>query len=295
MNGFVSTDGTPPEEIRNHFLHVSPGWVDLMKIPFVAGRDFHASDTYPGAAIVNETFAKQHFGGSNPVGKQFEKVEGNGERLRFQIVGLVRDARYQNMRDRILPTVYVPFQWIRPYDRATFIVRTSNRDPLALAPMLRQEVARARPGFRVSNVRTQKELNESHTVRERLLATLAIFFSIVALSLAGLGLYGVFEYSVLQRRREIGIRMAIGAQAGGIVRLVTVNVLTMVIAGALVGLALGVASARFLEKLLYQVEPTEFGVLALPSIAILLSALLAALPAAIRAVRIDPAKMLRSE
>ncbi len=301
MNGFVSTDGTPPEEIRNHFLHVSPGWVDLMKIPFVAGRDFHASDTYPGAAIVNETFAKQHFGGLNPVGKQFEKVEGDGKRLRFQIVGLVHDARYQNMRDRIIPTVYVPFQWIesngapRLYDRATFIVRTSNRDPLALAPILRQDVARARAGFRVSNIRTQKELKESHTVRERLLATLAIFFSFVALSLAGVGLYGVFEYSVLQRRREIGIRMAIGAQAGGIVRLVTVNVLAMVIAGGLVGLALGVASARFLEKLLYQVKPTEFGVLALPSITILVAALLAALPAAIRAVRIDPAKMLRSE
>jgi len=69
MNGFVSTNGAPPEEIRNHFLNVSPGWVDLMKIPFVAGRDFHASDTYPGAAIVNETFVKQHFGGLNPVGK----------------------------------------------------------------------------------------------------------------------------------------------------------------------------------------------------------------------------------
>jgi len=233
--------------------------------------------------------------------KQFEKVEGDGKRLRFQIVGLVRDALYQNMRDPIIPTVYVPFQWIesdgtsRPYDRATFIVRTSNRDPLAVAPMLRQEVTRARPGFRVSNIRTQKELIESHTVRERLLATLAIFFSIVALSLAGLGLYGVFEYSVLQRRREIGIRMAIGAQPGGIVRLVTVNVLAMVVVGGVLGLALGVASARFLEKLLYHVKPTEFGALALPSITILLAALLAALPAAIRAVRIDPAKMLRSE
>jgi ABC-type antimicrobial peptide transport system permease subunit len=113
--------------------------------------------------------------------------------------------------------------------------------------------------------------------------------------LAGIGLYGLLDYSVFQRRREIGIRMAIGAQPGGIARLVTVDVFSMVLAGALAGLALGMASVRYIETLLYQVKVTDLGVLALPSLSILAAALLAALPAVIRAVRIDPVMMLRAE
>jgi putative ABC transport system permease protein len=205
------------------------------------------------------------------------------------------------MREPITPTVYVPFLPVGAtgalahVGHATFIVRTSSANPLALASTLRQEVPRARAGFRVSNIRTQKELDQSHTVRERLLATLALFFAVVALLLASVGLYGVLDYSVLQRRREIGIRMAIGAEAGGIARLVTMDVFGMVVAGAVAGLALGLASVRYLESLFYQVKPTDLSMLALPSLAILAAALLAALPAVIRAVRIDPVTMLRSE
>jgi putative ABC transport system permease protein len=205
------------------------------------------------------------------------------------------------MREPITPTAYCPFRSIEAISawqsrsRATFIVRTTSGNPLALASVLRQEIPRARPEFRVSNIRTQRELNLQHTVRERLLAVLAMFFAAVALMLAGVGLYGVLDYSVLQRRREIGIRMAIGAQAGVIARLITVEVFSMVAVGALVGVALGIASGRYIESLFYQVKPTDWGVLALPSLAIVVAALLAALPAVVRAVRIDPAAMLRSE
>ena len=128
-----------------------------------------------------------------------------------------------------------------------------------------------------------------------LLAMLALFFAIVALLLAGVGLYGVLDYSVVQRRREIGIRLAIGAQPGDIARRVTTEVFGMVVVGATAGLALGLASTRYLEDLLYQVKATDFGILALPSMTILAAALLAALPAVIRAVRIDPVTMLRAE
>ena len=180
-------------------------------------------------------------------------------------------------------------------NRATFIVRTASSDPLTLARVLRQEVSAARHDFRVSNIRTQMEIIQSQTVRERLLAMLAMFFAVVALLLAGVGLYGVLDYSVLQRRREIGIRMAIGAQAPGIARLVTMDIFSMVLAGAIAGLALGMASVRYIETLFYQVKATDLGVLAIPSLTILAAALLAALPAVIHAVRIDPAKMLRAE
>jgi ABC-type antimicrobial peptide transport system permease subunit len=139
------------------------------------------------------------------------------------------------------------------------------------------------------------EINLSHTVRERLLATLALFFAIVAFVLAGIGLYGVLHYSVLERRREIGIRIAVGAQAGGIARLVTMEVFSMVLLGAVVGVGLGMVSVRYIESLFYQVKATDLQMLAVPSLAILAGAFLAALRPVMHAVRIDPATMLRVE
>ena len=298
-NGFVLIDGVPASDVLGYFLAVSPGWLATMKIPLIDGRDFRAGDTFPGVAIVNEAFAKAYCGGEDPVGKWFERT-GN-QRERIQIVGLVRDARYRNMREPITPTAYVPFAQtdaqgaLVPQGSGTFIVRTSSRNPLAVASILRREVPRARPEFRVSNIRTQQELIDRHTIRERLLATLALFFAAVGVLLGGVGVYGVLEYSVLQRRREISIRMAIGAPAGDIVRLVTANVFLMVLAGAAVGLMLGVESVRYIESLLYQVKATDIAVLALPAVVILAAALLAAMPAVFHAVRIDPATMLRAE
>ena len=124
---------------------------------------------------------------------------------------------------------------------------------------------------------------------------LALFFAAVALLLAGIGLYGVLDYSVFERRREIGIRIAIGAQPGDIALRVTADIFCMVLAGALAGLALGFAAERYVGTLLYQVKAADPAMLAIPSLTILAAALLAALPAVVRAVRIDPVEMLRSE
>jgi predicted permease len=295
QNGFIGVNGAPPGERLAYFLNVSPGWIETMKIPLMDGRDFRASDTYPGTAIVNEAFAKEYFHGENPVGKWFYRTY-NG--LRCDIVGLVRDAQYRNVREPIAPTAYIPLR-LESSDEAlgsaTFLVRTARENPLTLAPMLRQEVRRARSEFRVSNIRTQKEINQAQMVRERLLAMLALFFAVVALVLAAVGLYGVLDYSVLQRRREIGIRMALGAQAMGVARLVTVDVFAMVLLGAIAGVTLGMACVRYIESLFYQVKPTDLNVLLLPALTILAAALLAALPAVIHAVRIDPVKMLRAD
>jgi predicted permease len=300
--GDISINGGAPSEIYSDFLNVSPGWMDTMRIPFLGGRDFIASDANPTVAIVNQSFAKQYFDGENPIGKWFEKVGSGDARSRFQVVGFVGDARSRDdMRRPIRPTAYVPFQSIDakgafvPMGRGTFVVRTSRANPLALASIIRREVPNARAEFRVSNIRTQTEIDQAHTVRERLLAMLGVFFAGIALLLAGVGLYGVLDYSVLLRRKEIGIRMAIGAQAGGIARLVAMDVLAMVAAGALGGVVLGLGSARYIESLFFEVKATDPAMLAIPSLTIVVAALLAAMPAVIHAVRIDPVSMLRSE
>jgi putative ABC transport system permease protein len=300
-NNFISVNGAPPNGVLSYMRAVSPGWLEAMKIQLIDGRDFHPGDAHPGAALVNETFAKTYFGGEDPVGKAFDLSLDEGVRLHYEIVGYVRDVRYRDLREPILPQLYVPFHAVddsgvtRKRSAGVLLVRTSGLNPRALASVLRQAVPQARSEFRVSRIRTQLEINQSHTVRERLLAALALFFAIVALLLAGVGLYGVLHYSVLQRRREIGIRIAVGARAGGITRLVTMDVFAMVFVGAFAGMGLGMLSVRFVESLFYQVKATDLQMLALPSLAILAGAFLAALRPVMQAVRIEPVSMLRAE
>jgi ABC-type antimicrobial peptide transport system permease subunit len=220
-----------------------------------------------------------------------------GDKLsRFSIIGYVRDARYLNMREPMHPTAYLLFD-SKPsgVDWATFVVRTTNANPLDVAPALRREVTRARPEFRVVNIRTQTELVEQHTVRERLLAMLSLFFASVALVLAAVGLYGVLNYSVVQRRREIGIRMALGSSSAAVARRITSEICSMLLLGALAGLGAGVASEHFLQSLLYHVTTSDVTLLALPALTIFGAALIAALPPVIHAVRTDPALALRAD
>jgi putative ABC transport system permease protein len=292
-NGFISVNGTAPNPVASYFLSVSPEWRPIMKIPLLQGRDFRAGDTQPGSALVNEAFVRQYLATGSPVGTSFDVVYNEGHRFPYQIVGVVGDARYKDMREPMRPTAYFPFKG--KYGRATFLIRTANADPMAMASALRAEVPRARPGFRVSTIRTQTALIEQHTARERLLSILALFFGAVALSLAGVGLYGVLDYSVLQRQREIGIRMAIGAKSAAIVRGLVLHLLALVLVGSSIGIILGFLSVRFIETLLFEVKATDIGVLALPTATIFAVALIAAVPAIVRAVRIDPATMLRLE
>ena len=304
-SGFIGINGGPPSEDLDFFLGVSPGWMNTVKMPLLSGRDIRNGELYPSVAIVNEAFAKRYFGGENPIGKWFEKTEGVGpdsiKMFRMQIVGVAADARYRNMREPITPTAFVPFAALdaagasKPMRSGSFLVRTIGPNPEVLASTLRRAVAQARPGFRVSTVQTQEEIVQSQTVRERLLAMLASFFATVALLLASIGLYGVLDYSVLQRRREIAIRMAVGAQKSDITRRVTFEVISMVVVGSFAGLALGIIAARYVQALLYEVKTTEPIMLVLPAVAIFVSAFISALRPVIRAVRIEPAELLRIE
>jgi ABC-type antimicrobial peptide transport system permease subunit len=201
------------------------------------------------------------------------------------------------MREPITPTAYIPILSPPPdaLRSATFLIKTTLPNPLAMAPLIRREVTRARPEIAVSNVRTQLEINQAQTVRERLLATLAVFFAGVAILLAGIGLYGVLDYSVLQRRRELGIRIAIGAPASDLARRVTVEIFTFVILGTVLGCATGLLLEPYAKTLLYHVERADLRVVVVPLITIFVAATLAAGPPLLRAIRIDPSAMLRSD
>jgi predicted permease len=298
INSDISINGAPPSPTPAWLLNVSPGWLSTMKIPLVSGRDFRPEDTSPGAAIVNETFVKTFFPDQDPIGRTFER--GANQPLN-KIVGVTPDVPYHELREPSRAVFYVPFAEIddksapNVVDFATFIIHTDAQNPLALTASLRQLIAQRHNGLRVSNITTQLDLFRNQTIRERLIAMLAAFFAVVSLLLSGVGLYAVLNYSVLQRRREIGIRMAIGSTRADIVRIVTLNIFLMIALGGCAGVALGFGAARYVESLFYQVKATDADMIALPTYAILLTALVATLPAVLRALRTDPTEILRTE
>jgi predicted permease len=297
-SNLVSVNGRPNSRVQCYFLRTSPAWREAMQIPLLAGRDFRAGDQMPnstivGSAIVNDAFVKEYFGGGDPIGKSFDMVTFGGARLSFRVVGRVADARYRDMREAMAPVAYVPFT--SAYLRATFIVRTLGQNPLTMASRLRQEIMRSRADFHVSSIRTQNELIESHTARERLLAMLALFFAAIALLLAGVGLYGLLNDAVLQRRREIGIRIALGAKPGAVAIRIATQTLVMVLIGVTVGFTFALAAASYIKSLLYGVKATETWVLAAPGALILILAFIASMPATFSAARVDPARTLRAE
>ena len=303
MTRFISVNSVTWKSQTVYFLRVSPGWLRTMRIPLLRGRDLRPEDREPGSAIVNEKFAKLFFGGANPVGRTFEApttARPGSKPFSFEIVGLVPNVIYADLREPDLPVAYTPFQTVDPTGApaptpyASIEVRTKG-DPIAMEQPLRRAVAKIDPEFTVNNVTTQEELAQDQLLRERLLAALAGFFAAVALLLAAIGLYGVLHYSVVQREKEIGIRIALGAAVGNIARLVTLRVFFMVLLGAGIGLGLGMASVRFVTALLYGVKATDASMITVPATVLLAAACLAALPAVLRAVRVDPVVMLRSQ
>jgi len=194
------------------------------------------------------------------------------------------------VRDPMRPIVYVPAEG---HSNGTFSIRTAE-DPLVVAAGIRRLVAGARAGTRVQVV-PMTSLVRRQMVRERLLATLTTFFAAVTLLLACVGLYGVLTYNVLQQRREIGVRMALGARAMQVATRVTREMAIIVGCGALIGLAGGFGFGRVIERLLFEVRAVDPFPLLIPLVTLAVAAVLAAVPPVMRAVRIDPAKILRAE
>lgn len=298
----IRVAGQPHYENEPYFLAVSPGFFETMRIGLVDGRDFNANDKHgtvdsgnqptAGVAIVTESFARAYFNGSNPVGRSFDRLDRGNVPVPTRIVGYVRDAKYRNMREPMRPIAFLP---LGEKDWSAILVRTTGENPLSFAAQVRRVMSQTQPDLRVGNVISQADLVRSHTIRERLLASLSLFFAVLALILAAVGLYGVLNYSVLQRKRELGIRIALGARSTHVLTQVASSVFFMLLLGSFTGLVAGLASQQFFRTLLFEVETTDPRLLITPFLTIFAAACLAAIPPVLSAARTDPATALRSE
>jgi predicted permease len=277
------------DRVETTMAPVTAEFFETMRIPFVAGRTFTDREiNAPTSAvvIVNESFVRSYFGGEPPLGRL---IDSNFADLdKHEVIGVVADTRH-SLRDAPAATLYFPM-WLR--SNGTVHVRVQG-SPEALAARLRDEVRAADPLFRVRSIGSQDAVVNRTLLRERLLALLSGFFAAVGLALAAVGLYGVLSYSVVQRTREIGVRVALGGTRLGVIRAVLTDVGVTTLAGAACGLAAGVYLAQFVETLLFDVRPFDVMNVACPLAALLVAALAAAALPALRATRVDPVVALR--
>lgn len=248
----------------------------------------------PLPAIVNEAFVRRYFGKVNPIGQRFGAEDAGDEGPAdpgYTIVGLVRDAKYNNLRREINPTTYVPNSGAHG---VSFELRTAG-DPTMVIPAVREVVNKLDSNLPLTQIETQSKEIDSLLYQERVIARLASFFGILALVLASIGLYGLLAYEVARRKREIGIRMALGAQQSDVMRLVLGQGTALAVSGATVGFAAAFGVTRFLATLLYGVQPAD--PVTFTTVAILLAfvALAACYIPARRAMRADPIVALRYE
>jgi putative ABC transport system permease protein len=285
-------------EGKNSFFNrCGPGYMQTMGTAMVAGRDFDARDVLgaPKVALVNEAFAKTFFDGKNPVHHTFrvESDPGKPDRV-YEIVGLVRNTKYYEVREDFLPIAFLPIaQDEDPGSGATFMVRTGAgmRDVLQT---IKGAVAEVNPAF-VIEFRVLTTLLEQTLLRDRLMAALAGAFGVLAALLATIGLYGVIAYMVARRRNEIGLRMALGADRGRVLRFVLREAVVLVALGLVIGTGLALWAGQTADKLLYGLKPDDPATI-VAAVALLGSVALAASYApARRASRLEPMQALREE
>jgi putative ABC transport system permease protein len=280
-----------------NYVAVSPGYLSTLGVPLLSGREFREGDgaTSPKVAVVSEAMAKQFFPGRNPIGMHFAFGGGAKVKPNIEIVGLVKDVKQDHVKSQTTyPYVYVPYAQRDELSSMTFYVST-ERDPLLLASTLQNEVRQADPNLPVYDVKTMERVVEEDLFSARLVAVLSGSFASLAALLAALGIYGVLAYLVVQRTREIGIRMALGAESGDVRRLIVKEVGSMVVTGVAVGLPLAYIMARLSESLLFGVSAANPTTYLLGLVLIAVVAVVACYVPARRATRVDPLVALRYE
>lgn len=309
----IHPPGTPEQtKGGTDYFPVGPGFFESLRLPLKEGRDFSSADfaiaqaraalppgkepdpkSAPLPTIVNETFVKRYFPNVNPLGRYVDETLPDDPRKPrgpgWVIIGVAGDAKYDALRREIAPTMYVP--WV---GSAAFSVRASG-DPMQLLPAIREIVNRRDSNLPIFRAATESEQIERLVFVERRVAQLSSFFAILAVVLACIGIYGLLSYEVTRRTREIGIRMAIGAQRTHVLGMIVRNGLVLAAAGVVVGTAASFATSRLLQSLLYQVHGGDPLTLIAVAVALLLVSLAACYIPGRRATRVDPLVALRYE
>ena len=275
-----------------YFMSVSPGFFAAMQIPILQGRDFDARDVeQPTASVViNETAAKKFFPNENPIGQRVgQSPEESGQ---SEIIGIIRDTKYDSVRDAAPPTIYTP---IRPGTRSVMVILRTAGEPAAMTETVRAAMQRVDPDVPMTGITTQSDNIDQRFAQERLFALACSLFGALALVLACIGLFGLMSYSVTRRTNEIGIRMALGAQRAGVVAMVLRESMLLVAIGVVLGLAGALAGGRFVESVLFGLSTTDTVTIGTAIAATILVSLAAGYLPARRASRVDPMVALRYE
>ena len=291
----LSLPGTAVQKTLSHVDYVSSRYFETLGMKIQLGRGFEARDNErsPHVAVINESFARKHFGGLNPIGKlvafDFPPLRENP----FQIVGVLRDTKYNDLRTGVEPMIYLPLLQA-PFSIQSIEVRTAG-DPLLLAPVVRQTIREVSSDVAISELTTLARRLDSTLVHERMLAQLSGLFGALALLLACVGLYGTMSYAVARRTNEIGIRMAMGARQSQMLWMVLRDVLVLAGMGIAIGLPAALAATRLLDQYLFGLKPGDPATIAAATALLLAIAMLAGYVPARRAARVDPMTALRYE
>lgn len=283
----------PPRDGTNlvNFSYVTPGWFEAMGIPVVEGRTLDESDRAGSepTVVINQAAAREYFGGSDPVGRRI--LFGPNPR---RIVGIVGDVRLESIADDPFPAMYVPY-YQSTNGRALSLVLRTRTDAAALTDRVRDRIREVDPGIPISDVRTMDDVVAQALSAPRFSSAVLSAFSLAALFLAAIGIYGVISYATSMRVREIGVRMALGARPADAMGLVIRHALRLAITGVVAGMAAAFLFTRFLGSLLFGVQPTDPLTLAAVSVFLIAVAVVAGGIPAWRASRVDPLNALRYE
>ena len=288
----VPPDGERPvTEVRP----VTPNYFRTMGIAHLAGRDFTAGDTAdaPLVAVVSEGLVRRVFPGDNPLGKRLQVAIGGAEGMDVEIVGVVGDVKFASLDAETRPAVYIPQPQLS-VGLLTFVVRT-ELEPLGLTNSVSAAVRSLDPELPLADVRSMEEVVDATLARPRTVSVLLTAFALIALALAGVGVYGVMAYSVSQRTQEIGVRMALGATVASVFRMVLGQALKLVLVGIAAGVLVAALLTRLLETLLFETEPLDPVTFAGTALVLLVVATLASYIPARRGTRIAPTEALRAE